>query len=58
MESEINVDEFFDNLDDDETKDNKAKIIVKLPSDLENDKEEIKHIIESALSDYSGITIK
>lgn len=58
MESEINVDEFFDNLDDDETKDNKAKIIIKLPTDLENDKEEIKHIIESALSDYSGITIK
>jgi hypothetical protein len=58
MESEINVDDFFDNLNDDGSKDKGEKITIHIPLELESDKEQIKSIVESALADYSGITIK
>lgn len=58
MESEINVDDFFDHLDDENSKDKGEKIVISIPTDLETEKEQIKSIVEAALSDYSGLKIK
>lgn len=58
MESEIDTDEFFDDLDDDGSKDKGEKITVTIPLEMKDQKGEIKLIIENALSDYSGIKIK
>ena len=58
MESEINTDEFFDDLDDDGNKDKGDKITVTIPLEMKDQKDDIKSIIEGALSDYSGIKVK
>ena len=58
MESEIDTDEFFDDLDDDGSKDKGDKITVTIPIDMKDQKDDIKSIIEEALSDYSGIKVK
>jgi len=58
MESEIDTDEFFDDLDDDGSKDKGDKITVTIPLDMKDQKDDIKSIIEEALSDYSGIKVK
>ena len=51
-------DEFFDDLDDDGNKDKGDKITVTIPLEMKDQKEDIKSIIEEALSDYSGIKVK
>lgn len=58
MESEINTDDFFDDLDDDGSKDKGEKITVTIPLEMKDQKDDIKSIIEGALSDYSGIKVK
>ena len=58
MESEIDTDEFFDDLDDDGNKDKGDKITVTIPLEMKDQKDDIKSIIEGALSDYSGIKVK
>lgn len=58
MESEINPDDFFDDIDDDGSKDKGDKITISLPIELKESKDEIKSIIEDALSDYEGIKVK
>ena len=58
MESNINVDEFFENLDDDGNKDKGDKITVTIPLEMKDQKDDIKSIIEGTLSDYSGIKVK
>ena len=58
MESEINVDEFFDNIDKAAEKDKGEKITVSLPDEYADQKDEIKTLIEAALAEYEGIKIK
>lgn len=58
MESEINVDEFFDSLDDDEKDGKGEKLTVTIPESLIDKKPDIKAIIEQSLSDYNGIKVK
>lgn len=59
METHIDIDNFFDSLD--ENDDQKAKpdhITVVLPDNLKESKTEIKNVIKEALSKYNGIIYK
>lgn len=58
MESEINPDEFFDNVENAEEKEKGDKITVSLPVELADEKDSIKSAIEEALQDYQGIKVK
>ena len=58
MESEINTDESFDNLDNEDDKSKGEKLTVTVPDEYAELKGEMKSIIEAALSDYSGIKVK
>lgn len=58
MESEINPDEFFDNVDNAQDKEKEIKLTVHIPDELADAKDEMKSIIEAALSEYSGIKVK
>lgn len=58
MESEINMDEFFDSLDNEDEKSKGKKLIISIPDEYADQKDEMKSLIESALSDYSGIKVK
>ena len=58
MESEINTDEFFDSLDNDDEKSKSEKIVISIPEDMKDLKEEMKALVEDALKEYSGIKVK
>lgn len=59
MESEINTDEFFDSLEgDDEDKGKGEKLTISIPDDYADQKEDMKRLVETALSEYSGIKVK
>lgn len=60
QESEINMDEFFDGAGEDTDKSKGEKLTITIPDELSEKKDEIKYIIETALSseDYSGIKVK
>ena len=58
MESEINTDEFFDSLDNEDEKSKGEKLTITIPDEYADQKDEMKSLIESALSDYSGIKVK
>lgn len=58
MESEINTDEFFDSLDNEDEKSKGEKLTITIPDEYADRKDEMKLLIESALSDYSGIKVK
>lgn len=60
QESEINTDEFFDSLDNEDEKSKDEKLTIIIPNEIAEKKDEIKSIIETALSseDYSGIKVK
>lgn len=60
QESEINMDEFFDGAGDDDEKSKGEKLTISIPDELSEKKDEIKSIIETALSseDYCGIKVK
>lgn len=58
IESEINPDEFFDKVENEQEKDKGDKITVHIPNELADEKDNIKAIIEDALSDYPDIKVK
>ena len=58
MESEINTDEFFDSLENEDEKSKGEKLTITIPDEYADQKDEMKSLIESALSDYSGIKVK
>lgn len=60
QESEINMDEFFDGAGDDDEKSKGEKLTISIPDELAEKKDEIKSLIEAALSseDFSGIKVK
>ena len=58
MESEINTDEFFDSLENEDEKSKGEKLTITIPDEYAGQKDEMKSLIESALSDYSGIKVK
>jgi len=58
MESEINPDEFFDDVENAKEKEDEAKITVHIPDDLKEQKAEIKQAVEDALQGYSGVKVK
>lgn len=58
MESDIDVDDFFDNIDKENEKEKGDKITITLPDNLAEEKAQIKDLIESALADYEGIKVK
>lgn len=57
-ESEINIDEFFDNIDKENEKEKDEKIIISLPDEYADLKDEIKDLIETTLAEYEGVKIK
>lgn len=60
QESEINMDEFFDSVGNEDEKSKGEKLTVSIPDELAEKKDEIKSLIEAALSseDFSGIKVK
>ena len=60
QESEINMDEFFDGVGGEDNKSKGEKLTVSIPDELSEKKDEIKSIIEEALSseDFNGIKVK
>ena len=60
QESEINIDEFFSGVGDEDGKSQGDKLTVSIPEELAEKKDEIKSLIEAALSseDFSGIKVK
>lgn len=59
-ESEINIDEFFSGVGNEDDKAKGDKLTVSIPEELAEKKGEIKSLIEAALSseDFSGIKVK
>jgi len=57
-EDDTDIDEFFDSLDNEEEKSKGEKLIITIPDEYADQKDEMKSLIESALSDYSGIKVK
>lgn len=58
-ESEINMDEFFDENENGTDKEKGEKLTISIPDELKEQKDEIKSIIEAALSDdYKGIKVR
>lgn len=55
---DLDIDDWFDNIDSEDTKPTKNNIVVSLPNELTDQRDEIVGIIENALSEYSGIKIK
>ena len=60
QESEINIDEFFSGVGNEDDKAKGDKLTVSIPEELAEKKDEIKSLIEAALSseDFSGIKVK
>ena len=60
QESEINIDEFFSGVENEDDKSKGDKLTVSIPEELAEKKDEIKSLIETALSseDFSGIKVK
>lgn len=60
QESEINMDDFFDGVGNEDEKSKGEKLTVSIPDELAEKKDEIKSLIEAALSseDFSGIKVK
>lgn len=60
QESDINMDEFFEGNDEDGDKSKGEKLTVSIPDELADQKDEIKTLIEEALSsgDFCGIKVK
>ena len=60
QESEINIDEFFSGVGNEDDKSKGDKLTVSIPEELAEKKDEIKSLIETALSseDFSGIRVK
>lgn len=59
-ESEINIDEFFSGVENEDDKSKGDKLTVSIPEELAEKKDEIKSLIETALSseDFNGIKVK
>ena len=57
-ESNINMDEFFDSLDNEDEKSKGEKLTIIIPDEYADQKDEMRSLIETALSDYSGIKVK
>lgn len=57
-EDDTDIDEFFDSLDNEEEKSKGEKLTITIPDEYADQKDEMKSLIESALSDYSGIKVK
>lgn len=47
----------FDDLDETETADNEEKIVIELPTDLKQRKDEIKQLVLTAVSSFKGIKV-
>lgn len=57
-ESEINIDDFFNHIDNENAKSKKEEIVITIPFEMEPKKEQIKGIVEAALFDFPGVKIK
>lgn len=58
IESEINPDDFFENMLEGNEKDAGEKIVIGIASEMREKKDEIKAIVEKALANFSGVKIK
>lgn len=52
------LDSFFDSINNEDEKSKDEKLTITIPSEYADQKDEMKSLIESALSDYSGIKVK
>lgn len=57
-ESEINIDDFFNHVGNENAKSKKEEIVITIPFEMEPKKEQIKGIVEAALFDFPGVKIK
>lgn len=57
-ESEINIDDFFNHIGNENAKSKKEGIVITIPFEMEPKKEQIKGIVEAALFDFPGVKIK
>lgn len=57
-ESDIDIDNFFNENENVSEKEKEEKLLVIIPNNYNNLKEEIKVLIEDAISEYSGIRVK
>lgn len=57
-ESEINIDDFFNYIGNENAKSKKEEIVITIPFEMEPKKEQIKGIVEAALFDFPGVKIK
>lgn len=57
-ESMVDVDDFFSSIEENKDKDGKDKLIVEIPSEMADKKEDIKQSLLLTLEDFKGVTIK
>lgn len=57
-ESMVDVDDFFSSIEENKDKDGKDKLIVEIPSEMADKKEDIKQSLLVTLEDFKGVTIK
>lgn len=58
METDVDINDFFDSLDTTDPKEKPEHIVIILPDDLRGQKGEIKNVVKEALGGYSGISFK
>ena len=58
IESDIDVDDFFDSLGENKEKDGKDRIVVEIPNELLDKKEDIRQSLLITLEVFKGVTIK
>lgn len=57
-ESMVDVDDFFSSIEENKDKDGKDKLIVEIPKEMADKKEDIKQSLLLTLEDFKGVTIK
>lgn len=56
--TEINIDDFFDAINEGEEKSDAEKLTIIIPGEYAEQKDEIKKLVELAIADYQGISVK
>ncbi|MCM1022374.1 MAG: hypothetical protein NC403_09245 [Muribaculaceae bacterium] len=56
--TDANIDDFFTDNDSDQQKGKELHVLVHIPDELEAEVDEIRQVVEAAVSEYAGVTVK
>lgn len=56
--TDANIDDFFTDNDSDKPKGKELHVLVHIPDEMEAEVDEIRQVVEAAVSEYAGVTVK